>query len=558
VGVVTGRLAEQEFIAHLFAPVDGPYADLARIQIAGIWQQCRNELAMTEPINGVADLDLPAEWPGAGPFIVVAGQQDLGADRQAILRRSYDVLNLSVVFASPIGGDRPLRLRPAAPPGWVDYAGWWRRLAAHGTGAMLGVVMIFQAKAPTADTDPLTLSGEVREALPAGDDAPGWWNSGRRLREGFALWEATPAGDGASRRLVVLAGPGEDAALSDLTWSDGSVTIPPLGRYLMHAAKLRYQSRVRGDGTQLRALRDQISRRLGQRPLPEQALDQNEQDLAATLASLRELQRSATIAVANMGQAYAPPLDSDRVAETLLARIPDDLAYLEILAERLKTARPVHAERGPVQIPVHRSVLVPPAPPPEREVEDRLDLRLCLAVDIVSFSSRSGPARTDLQERLDRVLRRVRDRLKVDRDRVTEQPQGDAMKLFFPTEQLHHVLPDIVDHLRREVAADNERFKDRMRLRAATAVGMMGPATIGLAGELVVEAHRLVDSSQLRKAAQNHPAADLVLLVSGFLHHLVIEPGWARMPPGDLQPCRVKVKEHAERAWLWTQRAAPD
>ena len=68
------------------------------------------QFAMTEPIRGVPAVDLPGEWPGVGPFTVVAAQQDLGADFQAILRREHDVLNLSIVFASPIGAERSLRL----------------------------------------------------------------------------------------------------------------------------------------------------------------------------------------------------------------------------------------------------------------------------------------------------------------------------------------------------------------------------------------------------------------------------------------------------------------
>jgi hypothetical protein len=109
--VTTDRPAEQEFVTDLFAPVGDPYADTARRQLAGIWRQCRVGLQMTEPIQGVLAIDLPAQWPGAGPFEVIAIRQDLGSDRQAILRRSHDILNLSMVFATPIG-DRRTRLGP--------------------------------------------------------------------------------------------------------------------------------------------------------------------------------------------------------------------------------------------------------------------------------------------------------------------------------------------------------------------------------------------------------------------------------------------------------------
>jgi hypothetical protein len=543
---MTDRPAEQEFVAHLFAAAAGPHTGTAHRQLAGIWRQCRAELQMTEPIRGVPAIDLPAQWPGVGPFEVVAAQQDLGSDRQAILRRSHDVLNLSVVFASPIGDGRERR-GPAVPFGWADFDRWWRQLTVDGTTAMLGVTLIFQGKSPEPGAD------QVRAALPddAGD-APGWWRSARRTDDGLVLWETTRPGDGPHRRLVVLAGPDQDKTLSNLTWSDGSVTIPPLGRYLMHAAKLRYESRVRGDGAGLRTLHTAVSDHLGLRPAPGDALADDEVTLAGTLGDLRDLLRTAEIALANMQEAFSPPLDGDKVAMAVLKRVPDDIAYLENAAEQLRTVSRVQAERESRETGRHRSVLVAPSPPPAPAVADRLEVRMCFAVDIVAFSRRSGPAKQGAQKRLVEIMRRTLGRLNLDLDDLPRQGLGDDQKVILPAgEQPHQALPLFLDALRQELADDNDTYRDRIRLRASAAVGTFGPGAIGFSGEVAIEADRLLNSPQLREAAGENPDVDLVALMSDILHRFVIKPEWARLPPGTLTQCQVDLKEYTERAWLW-------
>ncbi|GAA1645415.1 CATRA conflict system CASPASE/TPR repeat-associated protein [Actinoplanes couchii] len=542
---MTGSPAEQEFIAHLFAPADGPHAGTARGQLAGIWSRCRTELRMTEPIRGVPAVDLPGQWPGTGPFQVVAAQQDLGSDRQAILRRSHDVLNLSVVFAWPIGAGRE-RLGPAVPFGWTDYLRWWEQLTVDGVTAMLGTALILQGKTPAPDADPVTLADGARAVLPAtSGDSPGWWRSERRTGAGIVLWEISPLGDDPDRRLVVLSGLDQDRELSDLTWSDGSVTIPPLGRYLMHAAKLRYESRLRGDGAGLRALHDQVSAHLGPPAGPADLLAGDVETVAGTLHELRNLLRTAEIAAANMSKAFTPRLDGDEIAAAVLERVPDDIAYLENLARRLDT---VHGSpAGPF-----RSVLRAPEPPPAPVVADRLDLRMCLAVDIVAFTRRSGPARSRAQERLVAIMRATFGRLSLDLDELPRQGLGDDQKVILPAaEQLHLALPRFLEALVQELAADNDIYQDRIRLRASAAVGTFGPGAIGFSGEVAIEAHRLLESSQLRKAATANPGVDLVAAISDILHRFVIKEDWARMPPGTLTPCRIGNKEYAERAWLW-------
>ncbi len=557
----TVRLAEQEFVAHVYAPVEGPHAEVARQQLDLIWQRCREQFAMTEQIRGVPAVDLPADWPGVGPFAVLAAQQDLGADFQAILRREHDVLNLSIVFASPIGPERSLRLGSAAPPGWTDFTRWWQVLTAGGTDAFLGVALIFQAKAPTAQPDPEALAEHVRTALvPEPEDAPAWWMSGGRTPGGFAMWECSRADHRPQRRLVVLAGPDQDAALSDFTWSDGSTALPPLGRYLMHAAKLRYQSRVRGDGTALRELESEVNEILDRcttRAAQPEELDEPELRLAGTLAALGTLRHTAEISVANMRASQSPVLRSDElVGEALLRWLPDDIAYLDLVFKRVGVVRRVLGER-PAPAEAGPSVLTMPAPAVV-EIPDRLDLAMCFGVDIVDYSSRSGPAKSLAQKRLADVLRRALQRLGLNLDDLIKQPTGDGLNVVLPqSAQLHHALPGVLDALRQELAADNRNQADRLRLRLSISVGMIGSGETGFTGELIIEVDRLLNSSVLRDASHRAYEVDLVAIVSNTLHRFVIKPEWAIMPSGRLDRFMVTVKEYNEPGWLWVPEAAP-
>src|SRR5215467_7995529 len=105
---------EQDLVAHLFAPMDGPLAGDAHAGIRCLWSQCRVGLGMTEPIPlpGLA-ADLPDDFTVLPDVTVAAGMQSPGAGFQVVLRREHDVLNLSVLLAGATG-------RGASPPFWRD------------------------------------------------------------------------------------------------------------------------------------------------------------------------------------------------------------------------------------------------------------------------------------------------------------------------------------------------------------------------------------------------------------------------------------------------------
>ena len=575
------RLAEQEFVAHLFAPLDGPAAAAALGQLRELWDNCRTQLGMTGPI---IEADLPGEIPAdpaAAPEQALAGIQDPEINFQAVVRREHDVLNFSLVMATPV--DPPARRRfglgTVAPPGWHEFHRWWLRLASAGTGALLGSAIIYQAKARRP------AEADVHGTLPVrDDDGAGWWHRTGDL-DGFAVWEATAGGDRPDRRLVLVARPDEDARLSRLTWSAGDTALPPLGRYLMHAAKIRYHARVLGDGHVLADVRDRLDQRLDRltgllqdpdgaaRGGPEAAgLAADESALVASLEAVARMRHSVDIARSNMAAALPEgSLPTDGLLAAWLAQeLADQSVLLETARERAGRLREIVAARwalGHSGSQVRYPIPVAGDPfagagwteTPPRESSARVEQRLAFGVDVVSYSRRTVPQQHAVQARLAEVADRVLDRVGLDLRDTDRQDAGDGMMVVLPPDlEAHRVLPELLHGWHELITADNAAHPDdRIRLRLSVVTGPFARAAIGFSGNAIIDAGRLLDSSDLRDAIVANPSADLVAIISERLHEDVIAAGYAGLSPGQFTERLVTIpsKEYRKRAWLWTAGA---
>jgi hypothetical protein len=174
------------------------------------------------------------------------------------------------------------------------------------------------------------------------------------------------------------------------------------------------------------------------------------------------------------------------------------------------------------------------------------------AVDIVNYSFRSSPAKKDLQQRLADLVDGVLDDLGIRVPDTDHEGTGDGMNVFLPeTAEVHRALPVLLRSCGDRLAQDNARFRDRMRLRLATAVGPTGLAALGFSGKTVVDMIRLLNSEVLRRSALDNPGADLVALISDQLYSYVIDEGYPGLDPARLQRRLVTVKEFSGYAWLW-------
>lgn len=196
----------------------------------------------------------------------------------------------------------------------------------------------------------------------------------------------------------------------------------------------------------------------------------------------------------------------------------------------------------------------PPVVSPRRP-EGRAN-RVGFVVDVVSYGQRTVPAQENIQLRLQSLLRQVIEDVGSDFDEVDrDSGTGDGMVVFLPTgDDPTRLLPDLLRSMATRLEADNELYRDRIRLRMAVGSGVVGRASNGFAGPLVVNISRLVDSEPLRRAVGERPSSDLVVLVLDALHRDVVLPGYLPPSVAEFQVVDVAMKEFAERAWLWASR----
>lgn len=542
-------VGEQELVAHLFAPLDGPHASAALAQVRAVWRACRSRLGMTQPIveTGLAD-ELPDD-PATAPDGPLAALEDPSADFQAVARREHDVLNLSIAMAAPQGAPRRRRgMAAVLPPGWPEFTRWWDQLTAGGTDALLGEALVYLGKTEQAS------SIDIRTAVPArADDGDRWWERGATL-DGFAYWEVTPRGFPRARRLVLLARPEEDERISRLAWSTGDAGMPTLGRYLMHAARLRYLGRVHAGGQEPTRLRDRATGRLdrltgllaGHERVEEVAalrgdLVADEAAINATLEALERMARSVEIGREHLTDAIAEPALPDAELAGRLARlIADDIGYLESVRKR--------AERT-------RDLEMPPAAtvPPEARA-GRSEHRIGFGVDVVGYGRRSAPAQFAVQDRIAAVLTAVLHGLGIEVEATDRQPAGDGLMVVLPPGlEAPAVLPKLLHGWRAQLAADNAAHpEDHVRLRLSAGSGPLTAAALGFAGRSIVEVGRLLNSETLHTAVRERPDADVVVLVAPRLYDDVVGEGYPGLHPAQFERVPVEVKEHRSHAWLWT------
>ncbi|MFP8940346.1 CATRA conflict system CASPASE/TPR repeat-associated protein [Streptomyces fenghuangensis] len=366
---------------HLFVLTGGAHRDRALALLEEVWDGCGTVLGMTDPVErtGVAvqpesgweSLPGPASTGAAG--LLAARRRPGSGVWQAALRRERDVLCLSVMLA------------PAAEEslGWRELDARWSAVLPAGdtlegrprSRGVLGVARLYLARLAEPGVRPAPDAGHppaavVRARTPADPAAPGSWPyRGVTVSRGFAVWEASAARDTRlERRLVVVAGHDQDRELTAWTWTTRARELPPLGKYLLYAAKLRHQLRVwsaAGSAGRLRDAADTAVAELLERTAAPHGPGREADLLRATRALVglqarerglvdrstrsREMARTVEIAAANLAAlgdsapahaahvqlAPCGPFADDRaLAEWFGRRLDDEATYLEAALRR--------------------------------------------------------------------------------------------------------------------------------------------------------------------------------------------------------------------------------
>jgi hypothetical protein len=347
------RLHRPGLIVHTFL------ADEATLR--EVWPVAAS-LRMDQPIGR-----WPVEPAGSDrpdlPFVVLAGRQrrSPGAVHQAIAYQVRDVFGVSVILAP---NDDTV--------GWDRLAGIWAELAPEPPAGTFGTVTVHTAllalprrwhggRANLTRVDPESLAGRLGSHLP--EPAIGWAPAWCSTDDGIVAWEL-PADDTLShRRLVAVTAAGNEPALDDWTWTGTGTGLPALTRYLLHAAKLRYQHRVLETG--LPALRAAVIRAEHACAVLDELLNAEDpplaQVLAADLASssaqtdqsglitaigdVRAMARTVQVAERNMTVALGdaiesapagPPALDAGLAQWLREQLRTEQTYLESAYRRLR------------------------------------------------------------------------------------------------------------------------------------------------------------------------------------------------------------------------------
>lgn len=559
------QVVDQELVVHLFAPLEGPQADLAYRLIRTVWTGCQQQLGMIMPIPGIG---LPAELPRALSQLpatpVIAAQECPGADLQAVVRRDHDVLNLSVVLASP---PRAAARIVSALKNWVELDRIWSGVLGDQGDALLGQTRLYLAKVSGARSARIAATASLAQALhpllpPEGQSAD-WPEQGITTAGGFSVWEISPPEDLRNeRRIVVAATDDRDAELSAWTWSRGDPSMPPLACYLMHAAKIRYQLRVWDDGQEVRELRQRaeassdnlrdllVSGRLEAAAAGLRRLRADEVDIVHTLAGIREMRQTVRIAAANMTTSLAknvpePPGpnmigDDLELAEWFVEQLDDASDYLDITATRVRRVSEIISNM-PLDAPQCGLVASGPR------------IRMVFAVDIVGFSRRPDPQQQESQERLLKLVNQVLLDVRVDVPADDRESTGDGLNIYLPLDiDYTQVLFALIRAADDRVAESNAKFSDQLRLRMAIGIGPVIPGPPAFSGAAIIQVSRLLDCTALRCVIEDHRDVNLAILVSDLLYSLVIGAGYRGIPSVEFRHVRAIAKnDFEEDAWLW-------
>ncbi|WP_132116995.1 CATRA conflict system CASPASE/TPR repeat-associated protein [Actinocrispum wychmicini] len=332
-------------LVYGYHPLD-PASD-AWAEFVALW----NALGITGP---VVNLDAPATLPGMSPetretseLLAVASAGELPEVWQLVARIEHDTVCLAAMMA---------------PARELDCSGEWKALerrwlsaASPYSSTLFGEVRIFLAlTGDEADAD--GVETEVRTAIPEPwavrwhtrhDDVtlPGTEHDTLRV------WEAGPlTSDGRPvRRLAAVGAARHEGTIDSLVWSSGDAKLAPLGRHLMHAAKVRDSVRRFADGHVTRKARRRLDEGV-QRALfsvSEGGLREDVDIVEMLLSRLTRLQSAAGITAGNLRQALGgrvtgtgPLTDDVALADWFTQRLADEQ---HSLAEALADARRIAA-----------------------------------------------------------------------------------------------------------------------------------------------------------------------------------------------------------------------
>jgi nucleoside phosphorylase len=372
--MAVGALAAPGLLAHVFLTPGSPGAEAGSEPLRSLWATITRGFSLDHgiPLLGVPQYP-PRELPiFPGEFALLAAAES-GARSiwQACAWADRGVVGVTVMMAPP----RERDCRDA----WASLErSWEEAVAAFPPDGILGESRVFLAllargaegEASGEPATPGQALDLVRAAAP-GPTALGWWQRGDVVPltppDGepgeVVTWEIGPdRHDGRrARRLVALASAESERQTDDFLWTSGDGALSPLARHLMHAARLRHQIRVFGDGKVPRQLRGELGALVD--ALPGDLASRQLSEACVSGIKLRRrldaMRHAVGIVSDNLHLAVdlpqspssAGPLSDDRqLATWFQRRLDDEVTLLDKAVQSAQSARTFLADDA---VPVH-------------------------------------------------------------------------------------------------------------------------------------------------------------------------------------------------------------
>ncbi|MEU7398246.1 CATRA conflict system CASPASE/TPR repeat-associated protein [Streptomyces albogriseolus] len=366
-----------------------------------LWETCAR-VGMDTALQADGELSLPADLKGGVGFLSLRQRTDATGTRQAMLYRLHEVVGLTVMLAADEGPGRTAeesaQVLRALERTWEEARAGATAVGsdADSDASFLGSVHIYRSLSVpngTSRQEPaLVGEGLCRELSPQSR-----LSHPVETDTGLTLWEITRSGEILSARrdllLTTVATDQQEGLLDDWSWYSEHEGLVPLTRYLISAAQIRENYRVRVDSDAVLSERvDRLRRRdeelttkwqalmassatqpaTGRRALArwERLAEQAQQALAedrlasATTRDLRTMTRSLEIASAGLrvlgsGADGRPRvLDNDEELRVRLAAVlDDDVTHLGIVREQLTEAARVATESAAQRLQTHQQYL---------------------------------------------------------------------------------------------------------------------------------------------------------------------------------------------------------
>jgi hypothetical protein len=172
-------------------------------------------------------------------------------------------------------------------------------------------------------------------------------------------------------------------------------------------------------------------------------------------------------------------------------------------------------------------------------------------LDVEDWSSRPAVNGARIQSVLRRIEAAALANAGIDRGRVSRQPRGDGTVLALPGDIAKEVITaEFVEALRESVSEYDANCapRDSIRLRVSLHAGEALDGDGEWAGQAVITACRLVDSSVIKRVLAASVGSPLALIISSAWYDSVVREGYVRAD--GYREVWVESKSFADFAWV--------